>query len=57
MSNAEEEVTPYRYKGKFEADAKTVTVGEMDKDALQAYIRKILGVGSLNGEMKESDIS
>ena len=43
MPESDEPVKPYRYKGKFESTTTIETVADMDKDALQAYIKTILG--------------
>jgi len=45
MPESEDSVKPYSYVRKFESTSTTVQASDMDKDALQAYIKEILGAG------------
>jgi hypothetical protein len=43
LAEIEEETKPFRYARTFESVANERPVTEMDKEALQSYINKILG--------------
>ena len=55
MSETDNELKPYRYMRRFDGATKSTPVAEMDKDALQAYIKKILAPG--DGKAGASEIT
>jgi hypothetical protein len=49
-----EEAEPYKYRGTFNPKPKTVQVAEVDKEALQGYINRLLGVKEPKGSTGDS---
>ena len=50
MQGSEGEGRPYSYRRVFSNSAVTSSAPDMDKDALEAYIRSVLGVKDPNKE-------